>query len=87
MESAADVEKMQDIIRQLEVQNQKLRSRGTPNRTKPNATSNNNDSLLIGSCNLYLKIKQYSKIRGHSRRVDFERGRGEPKQFHLSVVA
>ena len=46
MESAADVEKLQDVIRQLEVQNQKLRNRGTPNKATTSKSANNNDSLI-----------------------------------------
>ena len=42
MDSSADVEKLQDVIRQLEVQNQKLRNRGT---NRINTSANNNDTL------------------------------------------
>ena len=47
MDTSADVEKLQDVIRQLEVQNQKLRNRGanrslnTPQRQSSQSADNN----------------------------------------------
>lgn len=57
MDTSADVEKLQDVIRQLEVQNQKLRNRGanrslnTPGR-QPSTAGNNNDLGTILVFNL-----------------------------------
>ena len=57
MDTSADVEKLQDVIRQLEVQNQKLRNRGA-NRSlntqgrQPSTAGNNNDLGTILVFNL-----------------------------------